>query len=365
MNNIKVSNAQKITIERNGKSPYIDESGTWFQFDDSLDDFVDTGVYAKGEKGDTGATGPQGVQGKPFTISKVYSSIEEMNNDLGNMEDGSYVMIANSVEQEDNAKLFVKSNDEWIFISDFSGATGIQGEQGPAGPQGEPGRTIEYQPGEGVEVAENNVLNLVKATSNTLGGIKVGENLSIDEDGVLSAEGGELPIATSEVLGGIKVGDNLTIDENGKLSSINDAVLPVYDNTSDEYMYLSDIPDGVMLIHGKWKHNPLTSFDMSYYDTDLTLIMKYNNTGFMLKKDTDGRLVTNKITQVSSNYKSAGTSNTYWLYTPVNNLTTTSTGKPLDAKQGKVLNDKIIEINNTIGDINSVLATLVTVEEDV
>ena len=182
----------------------------------------------------------------------------------------------------------------------------------------------------------------------------------------------ELPIATTDTLGGIKVGDNLTIDENGKLSSINDTVLPVYDNTSDEYMYLSDIPDGVMLIHGKWKNNPLTGFDISYYDSDLTLIIKYNNSGFMLRKESDGRLVTNKITQVSSNYTSAGTSHTYWLYTPVNNLTTNSTGKPLDAKQGKVLNDKITElqgeinsIKSTLEEINNTLAILTTPEEGV
>ena len=60
------------------------------------------------------------------------------------------------------------------------------------------------------------------ATSNTLGGIKVGANLSITEDGVLSATDTTytLPPATTSSLGGIIVGDNLTIDENGKLSAV-------------------------------------------------------------------------------------------------------------------------------------------------
>ena len=97
----------------------------------------------KGEKGDTGSIGPQGPQGpqgiqgpmgpqgKAFTISKTYSSISEMNADFDNMQVGDYVMIASSVELEDNAKLYVKGEEEWLFVSDFSG--GIQGIQGETG----------------------------------------------------------------------------------------------------------------------------------------------------------------------------------------------------------------------------------------
>ena len=88
----------------------------------------------KGEKGDTG---------EPFTISKTYPSVEEMNADFDNMNVGDYVMIASSVEDEDNAKLYVKTDTEWTFITDFSGAVGIKGEKGdigPQGPQGVPGK---------------------------------------------------------------------------------------------------------------------------------------------------------------------------------------------------------------------------------
>lgn len=75
----------------------------------------------KGQKGDTG---------EPFTISKTYPSVEAMEADFDNMEVGDYVMIASSVEDEDNAKLYVKTDTEWVFITDFSGAIGIQGEPG-------------------------------------------------------------------------------------------------------------------------------------------------------------------------------------------------------------------------------------------
>lgn len=83
-----------------------------------------------------GPQGIQGAQGEPFKIKKTYSSIEEMQTDFDNMEVGDYVMIANSIEIEDNAKLYYRTETEWVFITDFSGATGIQGPQGPQGIQG-------------------------------------------------------------------------------------------------------------------------------------------------------------------------------------------------------------------------------------
>ena len=77
-----------------------------------------------------GVQGPVGPQGDPFTIKKTYSSIAEMNADFNNMQLGDYVMIASTVEVEDNAKLYTRGESQWIFITDFSGATGIRGETG-------------------------------------------------------------------------------------------------------------------------------------------------------------------------------------------------------------------------------------------
>lgn len=78
-----------------------------------------------------GVQGPVGPQGDPFTIKKTYSSVAEMNADFNNMQLGDYVMIASTVEIEDNAKLYTRGESQWIFITDFSGATGIRGEVGP------------------------------------------------------------------------------------------------------------------------------------------------------------------------------------------------------------------------------------------
>ena len=59
------------------------------------------------------------------------------------------------------------------------------------------------------------------ATKSTLGGVKIGDNLTISEDGTLSANVGEytLPVATADTLGGIKVGNNLSIAADGTLSA--------------------------------------------------------------------------------------------------------------------------------------------------
>ena len=78
-------------------------------------------------QGIQGETGPMGA---PFTIKKTYSSVAEMNADFDNMEVGDYVMITSSVEVQDNAKLYTRGEEAWIFITDFSGATGIQGPIG-------------------------------------------------------------------------------------------------------------------------------------------------------------------------------------------------------------------------------------------
>lgn len=76
------------------------------------------------------------------------------------------------------------------------------------------------------------------ASETQLGGIKVGDNLTIEEDGTLNADpaGYTLPTATSSVLGGIKVGSKLSISD-GVLSVNTDSSLsssstnPIQNNT--------------------------------------------------------------------------------------------------------------------------------------
>ena len=102
-------------------------------------------VGPQGLRGETGPQGPQGIQGpkgdqgNPFSVKKIYSSIEEMNNDYSNdeVELNDFVIISTGdVNDEDNAKLFIKGHAAYEFVTDLSGAQGIQGPVGPQGPQG-------------------------------------------------------------------------------------------------------------------------------------------------------------------------------------------------------------------------------------
>jgi len=76
--------------------------------------------------------GPKGEKGDPFTIYKVYNSVAEMDADYSNPDVpmGVFVCITNSVDQSENARLYVKGTQRYEFITDLSGATGIQGVPG-------------------------------------------------------------------------------------------------------------------------------------------------------------------------------------------------------------------------------------------
>jgi hypothetical protein len=64
---------------------------------------------------------------------------------------------------------------------------------------------------------------LPTASATVLGGVKIGANLSIDANGVLSAPAPgtnyTLPTASATVLGGIKIGNGLSIDASGVVSA--------------------------------------------------------------------------------------------------------------------------------------------------
>lgn len=100
---------------------------------------------AKGDKGDAGERGQQGVQGpkgdpgEAFAIAKTYESVEAMNAGFAtdDVKEGQFVMIdTGNVEDEDNAKLYVKGAEAYNYITDLSGATGLTGPAGERGPQG-------------------------------------------------------------------------------------------------------------------------------------------------------------------------------------------------------------------------------------
>ena len=84
----------------------------------------------------TDLRGPQGPQGEGFKISRTYSSIAAMNNGFSHddvPENGFVIINTGFVNDEDNAKLFIKGKTQYNYLTDLSGAQGIKGERGDPG----------------------------------------------------------------------------------------------------------------------------------------------------------------------------------------------------------------------------------------
>lgn len=83
----------------------------------------------------------RGAKGEGFQIKKTYESVSAMN--AGYATDGlavgSFVMISSNVDDPDNAKLYVKGETAYTFVTDFSGAQGIKGDTGDKGDKGDTG----------------------------------------------------------------------------------------------------------------------------------------------------------------------------------------------------------------------------------
>ena len=83
----------------------------------------------------TGIQGVKGDKGDPFSITKIYKSIEEMNADFDNPEVpiDSFVIIEDVVHTEDNGKLYIKDENGFDYITDLSTGVMIAGPQGNDG----------------------------------------------------------------------------------------------------------------------------------------------------------------------------------------------------------------------------------------
>lgn len=76
--------------------------------------------------------GDKGDKGDAFSISHVYTSVEEMNAGFATdgVAQGAFVIITTeNPKDEDNGKVYVKGDSEYQFITDMSS----EGIQGPAG----------------------------------------------------------------------------------------------------------------------------------------------------------------------------------------------------------------------------------------
>lgn len=115
----------------------------------------------------------------------------------------------------------------------FVGATATKSGTEGLVPAPKAGDNEKFLRGDGNWVTvESKPYKLPPATRSTLGGVKVGNNINVDANGVISVtfpptpEPYELPIASSTILGGVKIGDGLVIDENGVVSATGIGAIP-------------------------------------------------------------------------------------------------------------------------------------------
>ena len=80
----------------------------------------------------TNVKGLRGETGDAFHIAKTYDTIAQMEADYSGTDThiGDYVMVVNSVDDPDNAKVYIKGSTGWRFVVDMSGAQGIKGDTG-------------------------------------------------------------------------------------------------------------------------------------------------------------------------------------------------------------------------------------------
>lgn len=114
-------------IEKGLHPDYVGEDGYVYHWDMELHHYLRTNIYVKGGKGDPGKNG------KDFKIYKTYPSVAAMEADAENVPLAEFVLIASTVVDPDNAKLFTRSDDSstgFAFLTDLSGAQGIKGDDG-------------------------------------------------------------------------------------------------------------------------------------------------------------------------------------------------------------------------------------------
>lgn len=102
-------------VEEIASNPPKIVDNDWWIYDYETKQYVNTGIAAIGDA---------------FTYKKEYPSIEAMEADWGtaDVKLGEYVLInTNDVEDPDDAKVYLKTQNGWKFIVDLSGMQGIQG----------------------------------------------------------------------------------------------------------------------------------------------------------------------------------------------------------------------------------------------
>lgn len=205
---------------------------------------------------------------------------------------------------------------------------------------------IYLQP-DNIEVTEPLVAEYIlpKATANTLGGIKIGDNVNISADGHLS-----VPIASATNLGVIKVGTGLTIGDDGTLNSVAEYTLPQATKTVLGGVY---VDDALSDSSANPVQNQVVSGAISSLDDDVSSLsdavdgMDDTLTGVVSDLGTLSTTVSNLSGNVTSNASAINTTNGL-----VSDLTQrVSDDEGTITSQGNALEDLVSSVSGLLTDI--------------
>lgn len=200
-----------------------------------------------------------------------------------------------------------------------------------------------------VEVTEPLVADYVlpTASSNTLGGVKIGDNISIDGTGHIS-----VPVASESVAGVVKVGDGLSIDALGKLSTdISD--LPQATKNSLGVVY---VDDELNTLSQNPVQNAVVSLELAEINGTVS--------GIATTVSNLGTTVTNLGTSVTNLTTSLGTLS--GTVTNQSNSISTIDGN-ITSIQGDIgdINDDIETLTNGLGNLQGVVDSTTVVFDEV
>lgn len=175
---------------------------------------------------------------------------------------------------------------------------------------------------------------LPTATANTLGGVKIGDNINIDTHGSIS-----VPIATDSSVGLVKAGTGLAVSSDGTLTATGTYELPEATKTTLGGVY---VDDELSTTSTHPVQNAVVSLELQELDGDITTL--------------DGT-VSGLSTTVGNLSTTVGN-----LGTTVTNLsgTVTNQGNDISTIQGNIntINGNITDINDDLTNTGNALTTL-------
>ncbi len=177
-------------------------------------------------------------------------------NPTGNYSNGD-VILNTSTKKE-----YVYNNGAWIELGDEGSYVVKETGKGLS--------TNDYTTAEKTKLAGLSNYTLQTATSSTLGGVKIGSTLTINNS-VLDYK---LPVATSSTLGGIKAGNNITIASDGTLSI--GGYLPLSGGTLTGKLTINGIATGLE-VQSAITGNTITGIKATRTDLNKGILMGMND----------------------------------------------------------------------------------------